>query len=130
MRGGTKLDKLNITSIARGALIELAGIEIDKILENIADPNTDLKKARKLTITLTFKPTDRDSSNIEIQTKSSVVPYNPVATQIYIGKDNAGNVVAEEFLKGQMKGQLLIDTNSGEVLKEGTEETKVININR
>lgn len=124
------MDKFNIANIARGALIEQASVEIDKILENIADPNTDLKKARKLTITLTFKPTDRDASNIEIQTKSSVIPYNAVATQIYLGKDNNGKVVAEEFLKGQMKGQMLIDTNTGEVLNEGKEERKILNINR
>jgi hypothetical protein len=124
-------ERINIANIAKGALVEQADTEIKKILENIADPNTDIKKKRTLTIKVDFIPTDRESSVIQIQTKSSIVPYNAVTTQVYIGKDSDGTVVAEEFVKGQMKDQVKIDEDTGEILSQPTSKgKKILNINR
>jgi hypothetical protein len=124
-------ERINIANIAKGALVEQADTEIKKILENIADPNTDIKKKRTLTIKVDFIPTDRESSVIQIQTKSSIVPYNAVTTQVYIGKDSDGTVVAEEFVKGQMKDQVKIDEDTGEILSQPTPKgKKILNINR
>jgi hypothetical protein len=52
------------------------------------------------------------------------LPYNAVSTQIYIDKDENGEVVAQEFVKGQMKDQIAIDTETGEILSE---EPRVFN---
>jgi hypothetical protein len=52
------LERLNIANLARGALLERADVEIKRALENIADKNTDYKKARKVTLTLEFKALD------------------------------------------------------------------------
>ena len=117
---------INIAEIARGALIEQTDDEVKKVVANILDLNTDLKKARKVQITITFKPTDRESCNLEIQTKSTLVPPNAVGTQIYMGKDNAGNVVAAEYVKGTIPGQESIDYETGEIL----EDKKVVNMKK
>jgi hypothetical protein len=125
------MDGLNILNIAKGALVEQADVEIQRILENISDPNTDIKKVRKLTITMSFKPMDRDAAAIEVVTKSSCVPYNAVATQVFIGRNDDGQVVAEEFIKGQVKGQLkVIDDDTGEVISDVPASKKILNINR
>ena len=124
------MDKFNIANLAKGALIEQAEGEIQKVIDNIADPNTDCKKARKVTITLTFKPIDesRELATIDIQTKSSVVPYDSVRTNICLGKDNEGNVIAEEYTKGTIAGQTAIDIDydTGEILNE----SKVVKMNK
>jgi hypothetical protein len=124
------MDRINIANLAKGALVEQAESEIQRVLDNIADPNTDPKKARKVQITLTFKPMDRDAASIEIQTKSSIIPYNAVTTQVFIGKDNNGNVMAAEYQKGTIPGQasLIVDTETGEIVKEAGK--KILNINR
>lgn len=118
------MDKLNIASIAKGALVEQAEGEIQRVLDNIADPNTDSKKARKVTITLTFKPANREAASVDIQTKSSIVPYNAVTTQIYMGVGNDGKVVAAEYEKGTIPGQeKIVDTETGEIVRD-----KVVNM--
>lgn len=126
------MDKINIANIARGGIIEQSDGEIIKVLENIADKNTDWKKKRKVQVELTFQCMDesRDTVGVAIQTKSTVSPYKPIATQFYLGKDEEGKVVVEEFIKGQMKGQVVVDTNTGEILSEEKETRKIVNINR
>ncbi|HYF75275.1 MAG TPA: hypothetical protein VD757_01700 [Candidatus Nitrosocosmicus sp.] len=113
------MDKLNIANIARGALIERADVEVQNVLNNIYDKNTDWRKKRKVTLTLEFKALDesRDTVVVDLQAKSSVAPYNTVTTQIFLEKDKDGQVIAEEFLKGTIPGQVdLVDTETGEIL--------------
>ncbi|MCT4573522.1 replication terminator protein, partial [Bacillus thuringiensis] len=43
---------IDLNSFADGALFERVNIELKKVLENIADPNTDPKKVRKINITI------------------------------------------------------------------------------
>lgn len=47
--------KISLDSLGGGALIERVNLAMDQIARNIMDPNTDPEKARKITITLTFK---------------------------------------------------------------------------
>jgi hypothetical protein len=132
------MDKLNIANIAKGSLPERADIEIEKVLQNILDKNTDWKKARKVTLELEFKATNesREDVTVSLTAKSSVSPYNPVRTQIYVGKDESGKVKAEEYVRGTTPGQLpitVIDKETGEILEESKSPgtgRKVVNINR
>lgn len=121
------MDKIKIASLARGALEERAAEELQKVLENIADPNTDWKKVRKVTIELALKPMDeeRDRIALAIKTKSSVQPYKPISTQLFMGIDGRGNVIAEEYSKGAIPGQVEIDTDTG-----GFRESKILNLNK
>jgi hypothetical protein len=130
------MEKLNIANIARGALLERADVEIQRALENIADKNTDWKKSRKVTLTLDFQAMDdsREAISVDLQAKSSIAPYSAVSTQIYIDTDDSGEIVAQEFTRGQMKNQVVIDVESGEIIS-GEKPTsnkgqKVVGINR
>jgi hypothetical protein len=132
------MDKLNIANIARGALMERAGVEIDNVLNNILDKNTDFKKARKVTLEIIFKARDesRENVDVELKAKSSVSPYNPVITQVFVGRDNEGQVVAEEYIRNRdvLPGQtgIQVDAETGEVVEPGekTAGRKIVNINR
>ncbi len=120
--------ELNLKDIANGAVQELFENELDKILENIKDPNTSLKKARKLTINFTFKPLqdDRDIVSVEINTKSTLAPVESIATQILI--DKAGNRLnAVEFNKNAMKGQQVLEDLSHQELQQDIKEKNIIN---
>ena len=114
------MDRLNITNLAKGALFERADVEVKRVLENITDQNTDWKKARKITLTLEFKALDesRESVKVDLQAKSFISPYTPVTTQVYIDKDETGEIVAQEFVKGQMKDQVKIDEDTGEIVED------------
>ena len=109
-----KNDKLNLAEMAQGAFMEQFGIELAKVLTNIKDPNTDPKKARKITLTATLKANeDREIATFEVQSKAALVPAKPLATTIIIDKDGDGKVVAAELKSGQ-KGQTFLDED-GEV---------------
>ena len=45
---------IDLSGLADGAVSERFQLELQRVLENIADPNTDPKKARTLTLTLTL----------------------------------------------------------------------------
>lgn len=120
--------ELNLKDIANGAVQELFENELDKILENIKDPNTSLKKARKLTINFTFKPLqdDRDIVSVDINTKSTLAQVEGVSTQILIDKaENRLNAV--EFNKNTMKGQQVLEDLSHQELQQDIKEKNIIN---
>lgn len=48
---------LNLSQLANGGIQEKINSELEKVLDNIMDPNTSPKEKRKLVITLTFRLT-------------------------------------------------------------------------
>ena len=50
-------ERLSLTNIKEGAAVEMFDLQLDKVLANINDINTDLK-ARSITLTLNLTPND------------------------------------------------------------------------
>lgn len=118
------MDRLTIANMARGALVEQFDAEFEKVLDNIVDPNTDPKKARKIQITIEIKPNEkRNMADIKFQTKSNLVPANTVSTAIIIDRDKDGNVAAAE-LSQEVVGQLKF-TDDGSIEETGTKVTYI-----
>lgn len=102
---------INLSNFADGAVAERFNNELRKLLENIADPNTDPKKTRKLTLTLTLKADEkRDIASVSIQAKSQIAPAKDIETKILMDRDNKGRVTGAE-LKSGIKGQTFIDSD-------------------
>lgn len=133
---------VNIETMAGGAMSEKFNQEFRKVIENIQDPNTDDKKARKITLTLTISPTGhRSVGNMKIDAKSALVPALGVETTFSMGKDlETGEVQAVE-IGNQVPGQLemslpqeyqeaetiqTVDPSTGEIYE--TPVNKVINL--
>ena len=102
--------RINLETFCQGALSEQMNRVMQEITRNIQDPNTDAEKARKLTLTITFKPSeDRTLVKTEIQTKASLVPAAPVKTTMVMGKDlRTGAVEVAEYEK-QVPGQMVLN---------------------
>lgn len=100
----------NLEEFAGGALSEKVNAEIERVLKNISDPNTDPKKARKITINVTLKPNlERNAAAVIVDTKSTLAPSIPMETNIMIDKDlNSGQVLASEF-RAHHRDQLSMD---------------------
>ena len=82
------MQHLNMEKLAGGAFSEQVNRAIEEVTMNIQDPNTDDKKVRKVTITLSFKPNaQRNFSTIGIDTKVSLAPTLGVVTAMSMGKD-------------------------------------------
>jgi len=115
---------INLEKFAGGALAEKFNVGLKEVLENIADPNTEPTKKRKMTVELTFDPDqDRELSVVGITVKTKLVPNTPVATKIIIDRDGNGGIVASEY-KNQLKGQqyLRVDEDTGEILSDDEED--------
>lgn len=116
---------IDLNSFANGALAERANEELQRILENIADPNTDAKKKRKLTLTITLAADNRrDVILTNVVAKSTLAPAEPIEAKLLMDLDNEGKVTGAE-LKSGIKGQTFIDVETGEI-KEDT-GTKIYN---
>ncbi|WP_313528743.1 replication terminator protein [Anaerotignum sp.] len=99
--------EFDLAAFAGGAVSERIQDAIQKVYENIADPNTELDKARKLTIELIFKPskTDREMVDVQVVAKTTLQPRKAINSTMVIAKDNNGAVIAQEWDKNVMRGQ-------------------------
>lgn len=119
--------EVNFNELASGAVSEQINRELQKVFENIKDPNTSNTAKRKLNITMTFTPDKLDSEvvSVDIDVKPTLAPVTGVGTRFIVDVDSNGKVVAAEWGK-EMKGQISIEDQKEENCSE--EETKVTNI--
>lgn len=127
------MDLLNLKDIAGGALYEKANDAMQRVLENMQDPNTPYKAKRSITIKLGFVQNEsRDNTAVDISVETKLAPASPVQTMMAIGKNlKNGEVYAEEYgkqIRGQMSfedlevsgtqqiGEDTVDTETGEVI--------------
>lgn len=115
---------INLNSFAEGALKAQFNIELQRILENIADPNTDPKAKRKLTIQVAlFGDESRDVVFTNVVAKSQLAPGREVEAKLFMDTDLQGNVTGAE-LKSGILGQTYID-DAGDIAEHDGQ--KIIN---
>lgn len=110
------MDKFSFTTLAGGGVEEKLQYALDEVAANIADPNTDAKKTRKVTMTLTLKPNEQRSiANLEVDVKTSLAAPVGISTTLMIDRDEKGKVVASEIY-GKDPNQGTINFETGEVI--------------
>ena len=110
------MDKLSFSTLAGGGVQEKLQYALDEVAANIADPNTDAKKTRKVTMTLTLKPNEQRSiANLEIDIKTSLVAPIGISTTLMIDRDEKGQMAVQEIY-GKDPKQGTIDFETGEVI--------------
>lgn len=99
--------EFDLSAFAGGAVSERIQDAIQRVYENIADPNTEVDKARKLTIELIFKPSkaDREMVDVQVVAKTTLQPRKAICSTMVIAKDGNGTVMAQEWEKNVMRGQ-------------------------
>jgi len=113
-----KIREVNILEMAGGAILEQINNEANKIMANIIDPNTVPTVARKLTVTLTFKPNeDRQITQTTAQAKSTLAPVKSIVTSIFVEEDNNGKPKARELTKSDPNQESMFVEPEVNVLK-------------
>ncbi|WP_368652396.1 replication terminator protein [Ornithinibacillus sp. 4-3] len=104
---------LPISELADGAVQEKLNYELQKVFDNIHDPNTKAKDKRSVTIKLEFQPDEkRQTINVESTFTTKLANVQGVATTVLTGKDlSTGKVEARE-LKSSIPGQTFFDQDS------------------
>ena len=101
----------SILEFAKGAFMERADYETQKILANIYDINTEAKVKRSLTIKIDFTPSeDRKFISTKTVVKAQLAPTTAIATSMTVAKQ--GNMFVAVENTEQIPGQ--IDVNGKE----------------
>ena len=114
---------------------------MEAVARNIADPNTEAKATRKITVTITLKPNEqRDFITTSITTKSTLAPTLGAVTALAVGKNlKTGEIEVGEIgnqIPGQMSmadvgpqqpagsvqeiGGRTVDTETGEIIGQAS----------
>lgn len=108
---------VTLVSIGGGAAVELFDIELERVLRNIADVNTDPKAMRTITLTIKVRPNEeRAYGDVLITATSKLASGKAHQSLMYVVR-RAGQVMAIE----QNPKQLSIP---GEVVQIGGGERK------
>lgn len=101
---------LDLSKIDGGAVQEKFAHEMEKVLENVLDRNTDPTKKRSVTITVDIIPNkDRDMLILASQCKSKLVPREETETKVLFGRNSDTGKLEAAELKSNARGQLFMD---------------------
>lgn len=95
----TNEEKLSLTNILKGAIVERFDIVLQEVLDNIYDKNCDAEAVREITVKVKIKPTpDRDLIGYAAQIIPKLAPLSSVIGKAVIDKDVKGNGEAHEIM--------------------------------
>lgn len=123
---------IDLEALADGAFAERTRQAIKEVMRNIADPNTEWKTKRKVTIDITFEAReDREVIECDVVAKPKLAPKKGIHTKFLLDKNLDGEVIASEFKK-QIPGQqtIKVDSETGEMItpEEKSEENEVTKV--
>lgn len=101
---------LPLAALANGAIQEKLDYELEKLFNNIHDPNTKAEDKRTITIKLEFSP-DENRQSVKVNTNISLKLANvrDVSTTVLTGKDLSNGKVQAKELKSGTRGQTYFD---------------------
>lgn len=87
---------LTLLTVAGGSAVELFQQELDKVLENILDPNTHATAKRQVSLTVTIVPSDdaRNTVGVAVECVSKLAPFKGSGGVAFVGRSRAGRAVA------------------------------------
>lgn len=111
---------INLEQFAGGKLSVQLNKALEKVTENIQDPNTDAQKVRKINVSISLRPNDeRNFVSTTVETKLSLAPELGATTALSMGRDlRTGEVEAVEIFN-QIPGQMNVD----DVIDQEEDET-------
>lgn len=114
----------SLDELMDGALTERFNMEMERVLQNVFDPNTEPKSKRNITISITITPNERrDAAEFKVDVKSRLAHPIAVAQTVLLAQSDDGTVTATE-VTNQLPGQLDIGGNEfiPKVVSFGKEE--------
>ena len=118
----TAEEKISLSNIGNGAANEQFERELDRVVKDILDPNTEAKATREINVKLIFKPDeDRDIGLTGMKVTSKLAGSKECLTKVAFGRDRTGRVEAREIFSGQQT--LFNDNGKEKVIPITTKET-------
>ena len=114
---------IDIEKFSNGELTHQINRELEAVARNIADPNTEAKATRKITVTITMKPNEqRDFITTSITTKSALAPTLGAVTALSVGKNLKTHEIEMAEIGNQIPGQMSMEDLPQAPVDTGTVE--------
>ncbi len=114
---------LKLEELDGGGPLEVVNHELQSVLENLLDPNTEPKKERKVTLEIKIKGDEnRNMCGLTYQAKSTLAPAMANMTAIIVDQDENGKAVAAEVRPGSIPGQQELPVNRDNIREIPTKE--------
>ena len=117
----------NLETFAGGELSRQINRDIEAVMRNVVDPNTDVKAKRKITVTIEFKPNEqRNFITTNVNSKPTLAPALGAVTALGVQQDltsgaidvaEIGSKMPEAAVKVEGK---TVDTETGEIMEKGS----------
>jgi hypothetical protein len=86
---------VSLESLMGGEIIDRFRYEFNRVMENVADPNTTLAK-RGITIKVEVKPNkSRTQNDVKVKFSIALAPTEPMETTVYLSMTKKGLVASE-----------------------------------
>lgn len=87
------MDKLSLINLNQGVAVEIFDRDLEAVMTNIKDVNTDAEASRQITLTVTFKPNpDRTGAVAVVESKVKLVGVKANRGSIFILQDKGKSV--------------------------------------
>jgi hypothetical protein len=94
---------LTLASLAGGVAEELWQNELDRVLNNIDDPNTDHKPSRSIILKFTFNPDEeRRIAAVEITAESKLANVRGKGTFVFLGRSQGVMTAIEQLTQEEL----------------------------
>ncbi len=95
-------DEVTLSSLCDGAVEEMFQAELQKVMKNIADPNTAPAAVREIRLSIQIRPSKaREVADVIVSPSSKLAPTMSVDTVLYMGR-HSGKLVAQEHNPKQL----------------------------
>ena len=124
----------NLETFAGGELSRQINRDIEAVMRNVVDPNTDVKAKRKITVTIEFKPNEqRNFITTNVNSKPTLAPALGAVTALGVQQDLTSGAIAVAEIGSKMpeatakvEGKT-VDTETGEIMEKGS---KVVDLRK
>lgn len=92
-----KVYQLTLETLEGGAVLEATDLAIQRVVDDLIDPDKLEDETRSVVITLRFQPTKNPRNpQVTASVQPKLAKYRPIAGQAYLSADADGQIVAHQ----------------------------------